>query len=124
MNTDRAEKYRVVFPGYESRRGDQYGCFVVPTTATGPALRIIAAPTDEEWQHVSVSLAHRTPTWAEMCKVKDLFWEPEEIVIQLHPAKSEWISNAKFCLHLWRWQGGQMPMPPSILVGSKELGEL
>ena len=27
------------------------------------------------WEHVSVSLARRCPTWEEMCMVKDIFWE-------------------------------------------------
>lgn len=26
------------------------------------------------WEHVSVCPANRTPTWEEMCQVKDIFW--------------------------------------------------
>jgi hypothetical protein len=52
-------------------------------------LRIIANdasdPDTENWEHVSVSTAHRTPNWIEMCLVKDLFWTEEECVIQFHP---------------------------------------
>ena len=29
------------------------------------------------WEHVSVSLARRCPTWEEMCMVKDIFWGEE-----------------------------------------------
>lgn len=66
------------------------------------------------WEHVSVSVIYishqghsrqeqRCPTWQEMCYVKELFWDdPEDVVIQYHPPKSEYVSQHKFCLHLWR----------------------
>lgn len=56
-----------------------------------------------------------------MCKVKDLFWEPEDWVVQYHPAKSEYISNHPGCLHLWQPLNEKLPTPPSIMVGFKEL---
>lgn len=40
------------------------------------------------WEHVSVSLNNRCPTWEEMCMVKDIFWGEDECVIQFHPPKS------------------------------------
>lgn len=40
------------------------------------------------WEHVSVSLSNRCPTWEEMCMVKDIFWGEDECVIQFHPPKS------------------------------------
>lgn len=73
------------------------------------------------WQHVSVSfgqLSDRCPSWAIMCAVKDLFWEPEDVVVQFHPPKSNYVNNHPGCLHLWRCTDGrQQPLPPSILVG-------
>lgn len=73
------------------------------------------------WEHVSVSLPDRTPTWREMCFIKDLFWDDDDTVVQYHPPKSEYVNNHPFCLHLWRPtaidQG--IPLPPSILVGLK-----
>jgi hypothetical protein len=94
----------------------------------GASLRIIASdatdPIAEGWEHVSISTERRIPNWTEMCFVKDLFWDPEETVIQLHPPKSQWISNAPHCLHLWHNTREAQPLPPSILVGIKELGEL
>lgn len=56
------------------------------------------------WDHVSVSLIHRCPTWSEMCFVKSLFFKDDEWVMQLHPPKSENVNYYKFCLHLWRPQ--------------------
>lgn len=94
----------------------------------GHDLRIIASdagdPIAEGWEHVSVSLQTRTPNWAEMCFVKDLFWLPEEIVIQIHPPESMNISNHPYCLHMWRNTNAEQALPPAILVGIKDLGEL
>jgi hypothetical protein len=66
------------------------------------------------WEHVSVSLRNqkRCPTWEEMCAVKDLFFHPDEVVMQLHPAKSDYINNHPYCLHLWRPIGKEIPLPP------------
>ena len=94
----------------------------------GESLRIIAStaefPTSQGWEHVSVSTRRRTPNWREMCWVKDLFWEPDETVMQLHPPEREWISNHPYCLHLWRHVSLEIPMPPSILVGRQEIGDM
>lgn len=56
----------------------------------------------EAWEHVSVSLRHRCPTWDEMCRVKSLFWGAHECVIQYHPPRSEHVNNHQYCLHLWK----------------------
>lgn len=69
------------------------------------------------WDHVSVSRKTRCPTWEEMCALKDLVFEPEETVMQLHPEKSEYVNNHPFCLHLWRPTGDlKIPMPPKSFV--------
>lgn len=79
------------------------------------------------WEHVSVTImppnkkVSRCPTWEEMCFVKDMFFEKDETVIQYHPQKSEYISNHPYCLHLWKPVGIEIPLPPSIMVGLKEL---
>lgn len=58
------------------------------------------------WDHVSVSVIGkaRTPYWSEMCQVKDLFFRDDEVVMQLHPAKKDYVNNHPFVLHLWRPQ--------------------
>ena len=72
------------------------------------------------WEHVSVHVYEygraRTPTWLEMCLVKDLFWEEEECVIQYHPAKSEYVNCHPHVLHLWRPKDVPIPTPPKICV--------
>lgn len=61
--------------------------------------------TDETgWQHVSVCPYDPDimPTWDEMCRIKDIFFEDEEIAIQMHPPKSHYVNIMQNCLHLWR----------------------
>jgi hypothetical protein len=121
------ELYRVRNGAWGSDPGNDYGAFVIPGPQ-GETLRIIASPADADktipWEHVSVSTRHRCPYWKEMCWVKDLFWDAEEAVMQLHPPRSDWVNNHRHCLHLWRPGNGEIPLPPSIAVGHKELGEL
>lgn len=71
----------------------------------------------EGWEHVSISLKKRCPTWEEMCFFKDIFWNDNECVIQYHPPRKNYVNCHKYCLHLWRPINEQVPMPPKILVG-------
>lgn len=91
------------------------GMFVVKVSH-GQRLKVKA--TDQlGWEHVSVSRDDRTPTWSEMCQVKDMFWDEEDCVVQYHPPKSDYVNNHLFCLHLWRPIGIELPRPPSFMVG-------
>lgn len=71
------------------------------------------------WDHVSVSLPSRTPTWGEMNFIKGMFFDNEETVIQFHPPRSQYINNHAFCLHLWRDQSREIVLPPQFMVGIK-----
>lgn len=79
----------------------------------------IIASDGDDWEHVSVSLPDRTPTWGEMCVIKGMFWGEDDCVVQYHPPKSDYINNHPYCLHLWRPIGIELPRPDSILVGIK-----
>lgn len=68
------------------------------------------------WEHVSVSYRRRTPTWDEMCKVKDMFWNEDETVVQYHPKKSDYVNLHPYCLHLWRKCGEDFEQPPTNYV--------
>ena len=72
------------------------------------------------WDHVSVSFKDRTPSWDEMCRVKDMFFYPEETCIEYHPKRSEYVNQHQYCLHIWRPQETEIPLPPSWMVGCKE----
>lgn len=97
------------------------GVFFVPYI--GNILRVIASdgqdapPELPKWEHVSVSLPNRCPTWDEMCFIKDMFFEPEEAVMQLHPRQSEYVNCHPHTLHLWRPVDVAIPEPPAIYVG-------
>lgn len=116
-------------PMASTRAEGGYGMFQIDGPC-GKSLRIIASGADDDdavsagWEHVSVSTPARIPNWREMCFVKDLFWNPEDCVVQFHPPQSEYVNNHPNCLHLWRHKTATFPMPPSILVGVKGLGEL
>lgn len=69
-----------------------------------------------EWEHVSVSTSHRCLTWEEMCKIKDLFFYDTEVVIQIHPAKENYVNCYEYCLHLWRPKTQKIPLPPPEIV--------
>lgn len=74
------------------------------------------------WEHVSLAPYKRshTPTWDEMCHLKEMFFHDDEVAVQYHPAKSEYVNNMPNCLHLWRPLNEVMPTPPSIMVGVKK----
>jgi len=74
------------------------------------------------WEHVSLAPYKRshTPTWDEMCRLKDMFFHEDETVVQYHPPKSEYVNNMPNCLHLWRPLKEVMPTPPSIMVGLRQ----
>ena len=77
-----------------------------------------------EWEHVSIHINQghkpRTPNWQEMHYAKNIFWDPEDVVMQLHPRQSEYINCQENTLHLWRPIGQVIPTPPNILVGVKD----
>ena len=96
------------------------GCFLIPYASN----RLCVIATDgkgikPEWEHVSVSIKNRCPNWIEMCFVKDLFWDSEDVVIQFHPPKSQYVNNHEHCLHMWRRVGKKVELPPTIFVGLK-----
>jgi hypothetical protein len=78
---------------------------------------IIIASFGDNWDHVSVSMRHRCPTWEEMCFIKDLFFYEDETVIQYHPHKKDYINNHPYCLHMWKPQKEEIPVPKRYMIG-------
>jgi len=95
---------------------DEGGCFLIERPEGN---LLIIASSGMEWDHVSVSLEDRCPTWEEMELVKRMFFYPDEVCYQLHVAEEEHISCMPNCLHIWRPQNEKIPIPPPILVGPK-----
>lgn len=95
------------------------GAFRIPSTVRTRLALMIVASDGEGWEHVSVSTVVRTPTWEEMCFVKNLFWDEEDEVIQFHPKRSEYVNCHPHCLHMWKPVGKEILMPPTYLIGLK-----
>lgn len=134
-----AERFRLRVDGDSWAVGTNNGVFTVPSPE-GPFKMNVIASCGGGWDHVSVSFKNRTPTWKEMCAVKDLFFKDDEVAMQLHPPKDDYVNEHQFCLHLWRPQTFQerelltaelgddspewptpmpIPLPPAIAVGLK-----
>lgn len=106
------EKHRLLTGPYASREGDRFGAFRLG------GLAILATSGDDRvaWEHVSVSRSDRTPTWEEMDRVKRLFWDGDETVMQLHVRRDRHVNLHENCLHLWRPIDGEIPLPPQAAV--------
>lgn len=117
------EKYRIHPPGLYSQVDDN-GVFHIKTVDTHFKKVILqaVASNGEGWDHVSVTVhgLNRCPSWEEMSYVKGLFWSDDECVVQYHPPQALYVNQHKYCLHLWRKQGYEFPLPDSILVGVKK----
>ena len=116
------------------------GAFIVPIRVRhGKRKYRVIVANGQGWDHVSVSHPLETVPWEAMAAIKDLFFEDEEVVMQLHPAKSQYVNIHPNCLHLWRPQPkeeierirqawgdqwiygdlpspGAIPLPPKLMV--------
>lgn len=70
------------------------------------------------WDHVSVSLGGKTPTWSEMVEIKCMFFRPNEACMQFYPAEHS--DRAPFCLHMWRPQDAILPMPARWMIAAAD----
>lgn len=123
------EKYRVKTNAHghigSTKSAGNNGQFIVPRTKSiGYKSLMVQASDGGSWEHVSASLngASRCPNWEEMCMLKNLFWDEEDFVIQMHVPIQDYVSHHPYCLHLWRKFGTNdyCDRPPSIFVGPKD----
>ena len=73
------------------------------------------------WEHLSVSMPNTCPSWEAMCYMKEQFWEDDEACVEYHPKKEDYVNNHPYCLHIWRPYETELPTPPRIMVGIKDL---
>jgi len=118
------EHCRLLGGPFGSSKHDRSGVFFV--LYKGAQLKVLSSDglgwmdsgmPGEPWEHVSVSLKDRCPTWEEMDFIKRIFWKDDEVVMQLHVPRKDHISFCETCLHLWKPIGLEIPRPPSIAVG-------
>lgn len=92
-----------IVPQLDSFMGIRTALIDLPT---GVRASLVIGTNEFGWEHVSIELyARRLPTWEEMCFIKELFWEDDEEVVQIHPRKDDYVSETE-ALHLWRPANG------------------
>lgn len=115
-------KWRITDPKVLRRfagwAGD-HACGAFILQGNGDSILRVIATADDEWDHVSVSLVDRCPTWEEMERVAKVFFKLNEHAMQLHLPESEHINCHPYCLHWWRPWVTAIPLPPSYMVGPK-----
>lgn len=94
------------------------GAFVV---WKGKTRVILLVSNGEGWDHVSVQVhergnRRRLPSCEEMCWVKEVCFEPDEVAMQFHPSKFRYVNTHPYVLHLWRPQQERIPTPPIEFV--------
>ena len=62
-------------------------------------------------EHVSISSRkrHQLPTWPVMVRLKNMFFRPDEMVVQIHPEEARYfhgLPGLPNVLHLWRPKDG------------------
>lgn len=112
------EKNRVILPKSEPYYSDETfgnnGLFSVRLNKK-KKLRIIASD-GGGWDHVSVSLKDRVPSYFEMKLVRRLFWGDDDVIVEYHMGKTDHVNCNNNVLHLWRCQVGHFPTPPKLFV--------
>ena len=73
------------------------------------------------WEHCSVGSDTKTPDWDVMCRVKNIFWNEDECCVEYHPKAEDYVNMHEHTLHIWKKQDYEFPMPPSIMVGFKDV---
>lgn len=77
----------------------------------GKEWTVVWSYNDDGMEHVSISHQNNRvmPSWDDMCKIKDIFFRPEEAAVQIHPAASRYVHSVGLpgikkenILHLWR----------------------
>lgn len=65
---------------------------------------VVWSDNENGWEHVSVAPKKQfhIPSWNDMCALKDMFFNDEEEVYQIHPKRSEYVNLQSNCLHLWK----------------------
>jgi hypothetical protein len=111
-NIDELKKTRISIKNYKEGDGGWAICYLPPEKKE---IKVVFSFGDG-WDHISASFVHRCLTWEEMCRIKDIFFHEDEIVLQYHPAKKDYVNLHPYVLHLWRPQNQDIPIPDKIMV--------
>ena len=69
------------------------------------------------WEHASCGTETKTPTWDVMCRIKDIFWRPDECCVEFHPKEEDYVNMHEHTLHIWKQVGKEFETPPVLMVG-------
>ena len=113
-------KYRITDPAklghVEGWAGDERsGSFIVPSPGDHRPM-VVVASNDAGWDHVSASREYRTPNWHEMSFIHRLFFNENEVAMQLHVPATDHVNIHPYVLHLWRPHDRVIPLPPKGFV--------
>ena len=111
------KKNRIHCPDVENLMdGDFLGAYLLRLRGSALEFLVLASVHDGEWEHVSVSTESRCPRWGEMQQIKELFFEDDEAVMQLHPPQKDYVNSHPYCLHMWRPIKARIPLPDVNMV--------
>lgn len=113
-NLNAFNAYRVEHP-LAGWGDEQNGAFKIKLEGSRLEFSVLAS-NGLGWEHVSVSAEDRCPRWNEMQQVKEMFFDDNEVVMQLHPAKSNYVNHHPNCLHLWKPINQNIPLPDTSMV--------
>lgn len=104
------KRFRILNGAFDGISGTVY------SKTAGSSKMVVIASWAGGWEHVSVSLKKRCPTWEEMCMVKDIFFREDECVAEFHPPKKDYVDLMPTCLHMWKKVGQEYELPPKEFV--------
>ena len=111
------EPYRKAHPTLgPTPPGTNYGYFVIDGWNVISSGSPDGLGRDMGWEHISVSRPNRTPDWAAMQRIKELFWGDNETVVQFHPRKDKYVNFHPHVLHMWRRVDVEFELPPRELI--------
>ena len=122
------EKYRIkgieksvpFMTDYIMKNKGNTGVFEFRQPGSGKRLFVLSSDSCG-WDHISVHIPKKgkkqpLPTWDDMCFVKAVFFDEEEVVCQFHPRETEYVNVHPGTLHLWKYQGADFPTPPLGMI--------
>lgn len=121
LSFEDAEPYRITTGELKSAEGERNGFFAVKIDNLLMAMVIVTDGEQTGWERVSVHIRQyrkdgkiftsRLPTFLEMEMIKQLFFAPDAVVMQLHLPGAP-LNNK--VLTLWRPVRETIPTPPEI----------
>jgi len=102
-------------------RAEPWGGDVGLLVETEDGARMLVSAADfqgYDWIHASVSRRGRTPSYADLVRLKELAFGPDRYAYQVFPPESKHVNIHPNCLHLWGRLDGTQALPEFSKEGS------